>query len=83
MLLQEQLIACANIGAPMLSLYKWQGATEKSQEIPVWLKTSAERESVLYQRLSEIHPYDVPCIMTLTVENISVAYAGWLQQCLQ
>ena len=78
-LLDEKLIACANVGSPATSHYEWQGKRERSVEIPVFLKTTAERYSDVEQRIKILHSYDVPCVLSIPATNVVDNYADWLR----
>ena len=49
-LVTEKLAACVNIGAPVQSMYHWQGQIETAQEFPVSIKT----RSALYPRVEAV-----------------------------
>ena len=75
----ERLAACANILAPMRSLYRWQGAVEVAEEIPVLFKTHEAGGQVLAERLAELHPYAVPAIVILKADAFG-PFAAWVQE---
>ena len=77
-LLEERLIACANLQAPCRSLYRWDGRTQDGTEIPVWVKTSAGCAERARRRLAELHPYDVPEILMLE-PRAHAPYAAWVE----
>lgn len=58
-LLERGLVACASLH-PVLSLYRWQGQLERSEEVQLLLKTSPERLEALRRSLGELHSYDTP-----------------------
>jgi periplasmic divalent cation tolerance protein len=62
-LLDEHLVACANILAPMRSLYRWDGERGEDTETGVLFKTDSERRDAVMARLAEIHPYGEPAIL--------------------
>ncbi len=76
----ERLAACANVFAPIVSVYRWQGAIERSAEVPMTLKTSSEQAAALRDFLRERHPYEVPCILALRTEAAfsEPAYLDWV-----
>ncbi len=76
-LLNEKLIGCANIIPGMTSMYWWEGKIEKSSECILILKTTQDAK-VLEQRLLELHPYKVPCLLQIPVASINDAYKNWL-----
>ncbi len=79
-LLDDKLIACANILGSSTSVYRWQGAVETASEIAVLFKTSSARAAELQARLMELHPYDEPAILNLCVEKTgsSPAFLAWV-----
>jgi periplasmic divalent cation tolerance protein len=74
------LAACANILAPMLSVYRWQGVVERADEVPMLLKTTRAAAGSLRDLVSARHPYDVPCILALPAEPAlsSAPYLAWI-----
>lgn len=77
-LLDERLIACANMLAPATSLYEWNGAVERAQEVPVLFKTTPSRRDALMDRLAQLHEYDVPAILALPVDAAWPAFGKWV-----
>lgn len=79
-LLQEKIIACANLIPGMKSLYHWQGRLEETQEIVLILKTQASLWERLSRRLTELHPYETPCLIELPAGRVSDGYARWIAE---
>jgi len=77
-LLEERLIACANIIEPMQSLYWWEGKIEDSDETVLIVKTRAAHLPALTARVKEMHSYDCPCIVALPITDGSKDYLTWL-----
>jgi periplasmic divalent cation tolerance protein len=78
-LLQEGLIACANILPGMESLYWWEGKIDSAKEVVLILKSAAVQSSRIIARVESLHPYNTPCILTLPIEKGSEAYIRWLK----
>lgn len=76
-MVDRQLAACANIQAPCLSIYVWNGETERSEEVPVLFKTSLERRAALMSALAEAHDYELPAISSWDAVT-SDDYADWV-----
>ncbi|MCD6671907.1 MAG: divalent-cation tolerance protein CutA [Burkholderiaceae bacterium] len=76
-LVDERLAACVNVFAACRSVYRWQGAIETADEITLLVKTTRARHDECVRRLAELHPYDVPEIVTLVPEQVWPAYAQW------
>ena len=75
---EERLAACANILAPCRSIYRWQGAIEEADEVPVLFKTTAAAADSLLARLASLHSYDVPAAVVWPIERALPAYAEWV-----
>lgn len=77
-LVEESLIACANIFQPHTAIYSWKGKIEVNPEVGAWLKTHASRAQAMQQRFLELHPYDVACCLEISVGDVNLDYANWL-----
>lgn len=77
-LLDERLIACANILPPMRSLYTWQGERGEAAEVGVLFKTDASALDRATARLAEIHPYDTPAVLGWRTDSAAGPTAEWL-----
>ena len=78
-LVEERLAACANIFDGMTSIYRWQDAIEVADETVLIAKTRAELFDRLAARVRELHSYEVPCVVELTVGRGNPAYLDWLR----
>lgn len=79
-LLEERLVACANIIGEMTSLFVWQGQVNRAEECGVLFKTRVEVIGVVTTRLAELHPYDTPAILGWHCDAAPAATASWLEQ---
>ncbi|AOB33200.1 dihydroorotate dehydrogenase [Bordetella sp. H567] len=77
---EEGLAACVNLGAPMLSIYTWQGEVEGAEEIPMCFKTTAGRMDDLMQAIARMHPYEVPEIIAVPVIASAQPYRDWVRE---
>lgn len=77
-LLSEGLVACGNILSGVRSLYRWEGRVEDEPEVLVVLKTVSSSVPALLRRIPELHPYEVPEILTLQVETGHPPYLEWV-----
>ena len=82
-LVSERLAACVNLLPPMDSVYRWKGAVETTKERQLLIKTTRARVSALQQRITDLHPYDVPEVLVLGVVGGSDAYLTWLLESCQ
>lgn len=78
MLVERQLAACVNIGAPVRAIYRWEGTVEHANEVPIMIKTSSARYAALQAALLDAHPYQVPELLACAVQHGADAYLHWL-----
>jgi len=76
---EEKLAACANLLAPMRSIYRWEGEIQVEAETPMLLKTTAAAADRLREHILRYSPYDVPCILALRIDpaNCNPKYVIW------
>lgn len=79
-LVAERLAACVNVLPAMMSVYRWQGRVEEAREQQLVIKTAADRVPALAARLGELHPYELPEFLVLSVAEGSDAYLRWIQE---
>lgn len=77
-LLDEGLVACANIIPGMVSLYRWQGERAEGREVGVLFKTHRAVASSMTTRLAQLHSYQSPAIMLWDVSAAPQATSDWL-----
>ncbi len=77
-LVEQRLVACANLLPACTSVYRWQGALETTSEVPLLLKTSASRYPALEAAILAAHPYELPEIVAVPVERGLPAYLAWV-----
>jgi periplasmic divalent cation tolerance protein len=78
-LVDERLAACVNVGPPMRSFYRWQGATQRDTEHQLVIKTVPEHVPAVQMRIRELHPYDLPEFLVLEVANGGAEYLEWIR----
>lgn len=79
MLLDEELIACANILGEIESHFVWEGARVTSTEVAVLCKTVDACLPLVIKRLGALHPYDTPAIMGWLCDAAHPASIAWLE----
>jgi periplasmic divalent cation tolerance protein len=79
-LVSEHLAACVNVLPLMTSIYRWKDAVETASEQQMVIKTTAERLPALKARLGEMHPYEVPELIVLPVNEVEAGYGRWLRE---
>ena len=74
-LVDEGLAACVQILPGLTSFYQSRGELERSDELLILAKTCHPEPCL--ERLSELHPYDVPEGIVLPVAGGLAAYLRW------
>lgn len=78
MLVSGRLAACVNVLAPCSSVYRWQGAIENAQEVPLLIKTTAARYADLEAAIRAAHPYELPEIIAVPITHGLPDYLDWV-----
>ncbi|PBC82271.1 divalent cation tolerance protein [Streptomyces sp. 2224.1] len=76
--IEQRLAACAQISAPVTSVYRWDGAIETGQEWQVLFKTAQARYPALEAYLLQAHDYDTPEIIATPVTHGGAGYLSWV-----
>jgi periplasmic divalent cation tolerance protein len=79
-LVERQLAACVQILPEIESVYRWNGEVQRNKEILILAKTTAAQFDDLERTVREIHSYDTPEIVAVTVAYVSEPYNAWLAE---
>ena len=77
-LVERRLAACVNILPGMTSIYHWQGALERGEEVVMIIKTRATLAGEVSTAVKELHTYETPAILVMPLESVEKSYLGWL-----
>ena len=77
-LVTERLVACVNMLPPMTSVYRWEGKVVSGAEVALIAKTSAAQWDAVQQRVRELHPYDVPCLVGCDIAAGLPEFLSWI-----
>jgi periplasmic divalent cation tolerance protein len=77
-LVRDRLVACGQHITAVRSIYLWQGAVEEAVETRVALHTRTGLVPAVLDRTRAEHPYDVPCVIALPVEQADPDYLAWV-----
>ena len=77
-LVQRRLCACVNILPGMVSLYWWEGAIERGEEVVMIIKTRAALAEAVCSAVRGMHSYTTPAILVLPIESVDPNYNAWL-----
>ena len=77
-LIEERLVASANIHSPIESTYHWKGNIEQETEVPLIMKTREELFDRVSERVKTLHPYETPSIIGIGVDRVNQEYLDWI-----
>jgi periplasmic divalent cation tolerance protein len=78
-LVDERLIACANLVPGLISIYRWQGVVQSDAEVLLLMKTRRSLVRRLKERLPQLHPYQVPELVVTEVTDGLEPYCRWVR----
>lgn len=81
-LVEERLIACANLLPGARSIFRWREAVEDTGEVVVLMKTRKQDWTALLSRLHELHPYETPECVAVRIAAGAPRYMEWLDAAL-
>ncbi len=76
-LVERRLAACVNVVA-IESVYRWKEAVENAQEWLLLIKTTSEAFDEVQAAIKELHTYELPGCIMLSIENGSEEYLDWI-----
>jgi periplasmic divalent cation tolerance protein len=79
-LVRERLAACVQQQGEVTSTYYYDGKMENSSEYLLIIKTTASRYKALEKRLVELHPYELPEIIAVSVRSGLSDYLDWIEE---
>ena len=77
-LVDERLAACVSVVAGMGSVYRWQGAVERAEEVLLIVKSSRTLFDQLRARMEQLHSYSTPEIVALPIVDGAEGYLDWM-----
>ena len=77
-LVEARLAACVNLLPVMESIYRWEGKVDHQRERQLVIKTSRLSLVALWERVRELHPYEIPEFIVLPIVDGNDAYLRWV-----
>ena len=79
-LVDRLLAACVNIVPQVTSIYRWEGEIEEAQEWLLMVKTTQAAFERVREAILELHSYDLPECVSVSIDDGNVAYLSWIGQ---
>jgi len=79
-LLDQRLIACANVIPMVRSLYRWQGKIADEKECLMILKSARQHFPSLRAEVEKLHSYSVPEVIALPIIDGAPNYLNWIAE---
>jgi periplasmic divalent cation tolerance protein len=79
-LVEHSLSACVNIVPRVTSIYRWKDKVEEGREWLLIIKTTAGAFGQVRQAIADLHSYELPECICLTIEDGSPNYLQWIAE---
>jgi periplasmic divalent cation tolerance protein len=79
-LVETGLAACVSRGPAGVSTFRWQGDIETRREVPLLIKTTADRYPALEAAILAQHPDSVPEVLATPIIAGLSAYLTWVAE---
>ena len=79
-ILNRWLAACVTISSSCQSYYWWNEKISQDKEFILLIKTKASFYKQLEEKILELHPYDVPEIISLSLSAGHSKYLNWIDK---
>jgi len=79
-LVEHGLAACVNIVPQVTSVYRWKDKVEEAREWLLIIKTTAGIFGQVRQTIADLHSYELPECICLTIEDGSPDYLQWIAE---
>jgi periplasmic divalent cation tolerance protein len=77
-LVEERVAACVNVVPTLQSVYRWKGAVQNEGEALLLVKTTRDRFDALKALVLKNHPYELPEVISFTVDRGHAPYLEWV-----
>jgi periplasmic divalent cation tolerance protein len=80
-LVESKLAACVNLIPQVTAIYEWQGQLEETGEVLMLIKTTKQNYPAVESALRAQHPYELPEILAVPVDQGLPGYLDWVERC--
>lgn len=77
-LVDNGMVACVNILPQCTSIYTFQGSTRTESEIVAIAKTQTSQIDMVTAKVVAMHPYEVPCVVSIPLERGNKMFMNWI-----
>jgi periplasmic divalent cation tolerance protein len=78
-LVRDGNAACVSVLPDVESVYRWEGALERTRERQLIVKSTLDRVEALRRHVTALHPYDTPEFLVLRVADCDERYLAWIR----
>lgn len=79
-LIETGVVACAQVGGPVTSVYRWEGKVTEDTEWVLTLKFAEENAAAVEAAVHAGHPYSTPQWLAWRADRVSPGYAAWVRE---
>lgn len=81
LLVETDLVACANIHENVTSIYKWEGKLEQNDEVTMICKAPDDAVKRVIEEVKTHHSYALPCILAIKIAEGNEDFLKWVENC--
>jgi periplasmic divalent cation tolerance protein len=77
-LVEDGLVACANVIGQVRSIYRWEGVVQDEHEAVLIAKTTADQVEAVTAKVCALHSNTLPCVVALPILGGNPAFLEWV-----